>query len=405
VNVKAAIVAGGKGTRMSEINSEVPKPMIKICGKPILEYQIDCLKSQGITDITLIVAHLGRAVKDYFGDGGRFGSRIGYITEGKPLGTAGAIYLLKDLFTDDFLFINGDLLFDIDIKRFMDFHKSAGRIATLLTHPNNHPIDSAIVVTDGSGAVTGILNKEDKRGWCKNRVNAGLHILSPKIFEFFEEPKYMDFDRDVLPKLILLGEVGAYDSPEYIKDVGTPERYRQAADDVKNGIVRAKSLLNRQPALFLDRDGTINRYAGFLTDIDDFELNGGIASIIKEANLSGKIVIVVTNQPAIARGDLTWEQLGEIHNKMETLLGEQGAYVDDIFVCPHHPDKGFENERAEYKIDCGCRKPKPGLILQAAEKHNIDLSRSLLIGDSEADMEAAKSAGCEGRLIEDFLHL
>jgi D,D-heptose 1,7-bisphosphate phosphatase len=342
---------------------------------------------------------LGQVIKDHFGDGGRFGASIGYITESEPLGTAGAIYYLKGLLAEDFLFINGDLIFDIHVKRFMDFHKAAGKTATLFTHPNSHPFDSALVAADDSGAVTAILSKEERRGWRRNRVNAGLHILSPRIFELFKEPRRADLDREVLPKLVSSGEVRAYSSPEYVKDVGTPERHRQAGDDIRRGVVKAKSLLNRQSALFLDRDGTINKYAGLLTDIEDFELNAGIADIIKEANLGGRLAIVVTNQPAIARGDITWEQLGEIHGKMETLLGGQGAYVDDIFVCPHHPDKGFEGERTEYKINCSCRKPKPGLLLQAAEKYNIDLGRSLMIGDSEADMEAARNAGCEGRLF------
>jgi D-glycero-D-manno-heptose 1,7-bisphosphate phosphatase len=101
----------------------------------------------------------------------------------------------------------------------------------------------------------------------------------------------------------------------------------------------------------------------------------------------------------IARGDVSVDELDEIHNKMETLLGQEGAYVDDIFYCPHHPDKGFEGERLEYKIECNCRKPKPGMILQAAQKYNIDLQESWMIGDSSSDMEAGKNAGCKAAYI------
>ena len=115
----------------------------------------------------------------------------------------------------------------------------------------------------------------------------------------------------------------------------------------------------------------------------------------KEINKSGYLVIVVTNQPVIARGDCTWEDLHGIHNKMETELGKEGSFVDAIYICPHHPDKGFEGERSEYKYECNCRKPAPGLLLQAAQDLNIDLSKSFMIGDSERDVDAGKTAGCK----------
>jgi D-glycero-D-manno-heptose 1,7-bisphosphate phosphatase len=161
-----------------------------------------------------------------------------------------------------------------------------------------------------------------------------------------------------------------------------------------SGKVKARNLSNKQKAIFLDRDGTINKYVGFLRNIDDFELIDGVAEAIKHINQSSYLAIVVTNQPVIARGEVSWEELNEIHKKMETLLGKEGAYIDGIYICPHHPDKGFEGERPEYKFDCDCRKPKPGLLLQAAKNFNIDLSQSIMIGDSERDVEAGKNAGC-----------
>ena len=111
------------------------------------------------------------------------------------------------------------------------------------------------------------------------------------------------------------------------------------------------------------------------------------------------LAIVVTNQPVIARGDITFEELAAIHNKMETLLGKEGAYLDDIYYCPHHPHKGYEGERPELKIDCECRKPKPGMLLKAAKDYNIDLSQSWMIGDGENDIKAGINAGCRTALI------
>lgn len=388
-------MAGGAGTRIRSVNSLVPKPMIPVAGKPILEYQIEALARQGITDITIVIGYLGHTVKEFFKDGKDFGVSIVYLEENEPLGTAGALFYLKDTIKEDFLLLCGDLIFDIDVDRFYRVHKERGGIVTLFTHPNSHPYDSGIIVADGAGRVTNWLHKEDERKWYRNRVNAGLHFLSPQIFSCFPDLKKRDLDRDILKPLIQQGELFVYDSPEYVKDMGTPDRFFQVEKDILTGKVKSKNLSNRQRAVFLDRDGTINRYVGFLTDLDDFCLLDGVSEAIRKINESGLLAIVVTNQPVIARGEIDFSQLDEIHNKMETLLGTDGAYLDAIYFCPHHPDKGFLGEREEYKIDCACRKPKAGMLLQAAQDFNIDLSQSWMIGDSETDMLCGKNAGCK----------
>lgn len=398
--MKAVIMAGGKGTRIASVASDIPKPMIPICDKPILQHQIECLRAQNITDITLIVGHLGHVIEEYFEDGSKFGVNISYIVEEQPLGTAGALYFLKETITEDFILLNGDIIFDVDFERFMNYHKEKGGYATILTHPNSHPYDSGLVVTNADGLVTKWMHKEDERMYYKNRVNAGLHILSPKVLEMFTEAKKTDLDRDILKQLIPQQKLVAYDSPEYVKDMGTPDRYQKVTEDVMSGLVHAKNLKNKQKAVFLDRDGTINVYKGFITKAEDMELIPGITEVIKKINDSGYLAIVVTNQPVIARGDCTFEELQEINEKMETLLGAEGAYIDDLFYCPHHPDKGFEGERVEFKIDCECRKPKPGMLLAAAEKYNIDLSVSYMVGDDERDMEAGRRAGCKCVKVE-----
>ena len=246
----------------------------------------------------------------------------------------------------------------------------------------------------------------------KNRVNAGLHVIDPAILSMINiNPNSIgtedengltikiDLDRQLLKPLSGKGSMFCYDSPEYVKDMGTPERYKDVCLDYENGIVDGKNLSHKQKAVFLDRDGTINKYVGFLTDIDDFELIDGVAEAIKKINSLGYLVIVITNQPVIARGELSVEELGEIHNKMETLLGQKGAYIDGIFYCPHHPDKGYEGEIKEFKINCDCRKPKPGMLLQAKADFNIDLEQSFMVGDSENDIKAGKAAGCKTVLI------
>lgn len=421
--MKTVIMAGGKGTRISSVASDIPKPMIKIEGKPVLEHELECLRDQGFTDIILTVSHLGDIIMDYFGDGSRispvtgkpFDVHIEYYFEKEPLGNAGALFKIKDKLDSDFLLLNADAVFDVDFNRFVAFHKSHGGLVTLFTHPNSHPYDSGLIIADTSGSVEKWLAKEDERPeYYRNRVNAGLHVINPIILEqsgidadkvgtVGENGKHIkvDLDRQLLKPLAGTGKMFCYDSPEYVKDMGTPERYYSVCEDYKAGRVSGKNLKNKQKAVFLDRDGTINKYVGFLRNIDEFELIDGVADAIKKINVFGYLAIVITNQPVIARGEVSFEELEVIHNKMETLLGKEGAYLDAIYYCPHHPHKGYEGERPELKFDCDCRKPKPGMLLKAANDFNIDLSRSWMIGDGEIDIKAGINAGCQTALISE----
>lgn len=409
--MQIVIMAGGKGTRIKKVNHEVPKPMIMMNDRPILEHQLGVLVRQGYTDVILSIGYRGERIKEYFGDGSGvspvtgqpFGISISYVEEHEPLGTAGALYYLKDRLTEDFLLLNGDIIFDVDIQRFYHYHKKNKGMATILTHPNSHPADSAIICVDKDKRVKDWLHKEDARGWYQNRVNAGLHLLSADILQLpvFDTPHKIDLDRDVLKPLIAENALEAYDSPEYVKDMGTPERYYEVAQDIKIGKVAAKNLSEKQRAVFLDRDGTLNKYVSFLRKPEQLELLEGAAEAVRKINLSGYLAIVVTNQPVVARGEVTVEELDLIHRKLETLLGEKGAYLDAIYYCPHHPDRGYEGEVTNLKIECDCRKPQPGMLLRAAEEYNIDLSKSWMIGDSENDILAGKRAGCKTMLLAD----
>ena len=376
--------------------------MIKIGDKPVLEHEIICLRDQGFKDLILTVGYMHDIIIDYFGDGSKFGVNIEYFIEDKPLGNAGALFQIKDKLDGDFLLLNADSLFNVNFHRFIEFHQKNGGFATLFTHPNSHPYDSGLIITDNNHKVLKWLSKEDERPlYYKNRVNAGLHILSSKVLDKKIDKEKIDLDRDILKPLVEEGVVYAYDSPEYVKDMGTPDRYETVSNDYKDGVIFAKNLKNKQKAIFLDRDGTINKYVGFLRNIDELELIDGVADAIRKINNSSYLVIVVTNQPVIARGEVTYEQLDEIHNKLETLLGNEKAYIDGLYYCPHHPDKGFKGEVASLKIDCDCRKPKPGMLLKAAEDFNIDLSESWMIGDGKNDVLAGKAAGCHTILLSD----
>jgi len=406
--MKTVIMAGGKGTRISSVASDTPKPMIKIENKPVLEHEMECLRDQGFTDLILTVSHLGNIIMDYFGDGSGispatgkpFGVNIEYYFEKELLGNAGALFMLKDKLTEDFLLLNADSIFDVDFNRFVAYHRAKGGLVTLFTHPNSHPYDSGLIIADANGAVVKWLAKEDERPeFYRNRINAGLHVISPKILAAEITTPKVDLDRQLLKPLAGSGKMFCYDSPEYVKDMGTPERYESVCRDYHNLKVQGRNLKKKQKAVFMDRDGTINQYVGFLRDVEQFKLLPGVSEAIRNINSSGYLAIVVTNQPVIARGEVTYGQLQEIHNKMETLLGGEGAYVDAIYYCPHHPHKGYEGEVPALKIECECRKPKPGMLLKAAEDFNIDLSQSWVVGDGENDIKAGIAAGCKTALI------
>lgn len=450
--MKAVIMAGGRGSRIQGVCSDRPKPMMTVCGKPILEMQVENLVACGITSIIVVTGYMGQVITDYFGDGNQWGCRISYYEEDaeKPLGTAGALFLMSEL-NEDFILMCGDLVCDIDFNRMIAFHKRKKEealanlcpLATLLVHPNNHPYDSALIETERVLSETGGIPRDTGRvtAWrgrgrdgtlevqdgiyYRNLVNSGIEIITPELLEMTREilpslrdrwlsadceaigaskPPHMtsqntslkvDLDRDVLRRVVGTGRIYAYRTTEYICDMGTPERYARVERDVNSGIVSARNLRRPQRAVFMDRDDTIVHDAHFMHSPEQLELLPGAAEAIKRINEAGYLAVVITNQPVIARGEATWEDLENIHAKLETLLGECGAYLDGIYVCPHHPDKGFKGERAEYKKVCECRKPQPGLILQAAHDMNIDVGQSIMIGDRPKDAECGRRAGCK----------
>ena len=400
----AVIMAGGKGSRLLSItNDEIPKPMVPVDGKPLLEYQVEKLKTYGIKKIVMIVGHLGEKIVDHFKDGKDFGVEIDYIFEKEPLGTAGAFYYLKDkIDAKDFMLVFGDVFFDMDFDRMEDFHFKNSALTTLLAHPNGHPYDSDLIQTDDTGRVIGFDSKHNVRDyWYDNMVNAGMYIINKRLLDLVKEPVKTDFEKDILANQVKLGaSIYAYHTPEYVKDVGTVDRINATVEELKSGLIQSKNLKKKQRAIFLDRDGTMNVSKGFISKADDLELIPGTIDAIKAINKSGALAIVITNQPVIARGECSFEELHNIHNKLKTLLGEKGAFVDDIFYCPHHPDKGFEGEVPELKFDCECRKPKTGMIEEAVKKYNIDLSKSYMVGDSTMDLETARNAGIKSVLVD-----
>ena len=401
--MQAVIMAGGKGTRLAALTKdEIPKPMVVVAGKPLLLWQVERLKENGITDLIMVIGHLGEKIQEYFGDGSKFGVNIQYFVEETPLGTAGSFYYLKDMLTEDtFLMMSGDLFLDVDFERMIRFHKEKGSAATLFVHPNGHPHDSDLLVLDQDERAIRFDSKHNVRDyWYDNCVNAGVFVFDKTICDRVPEPVKRNLENDVIKGMIEDGiPVYGYRSPEYVKDVGTVERIEQALLDIESGLVSGKSLKNKQKCIFLDRDGTINKKNGFISKEEEFELEDCALEAIKKINKSGYLAIVITNQPSVARGLCEIEDIERIHRKLSTLLGREGVYLDDIVFCPHHPDKGFPEENPIYKILCDCRKPKTGMIDKAVKKYNIDLENSWMIGDTTMDLQTGVNAGVHTALV------
>lgn len=402
------ILAGGAGTRLRARLGDLPKPMIPIAGKTLLEHQVELAKKHGFTDLIFFVHYRADLIQNHFGDGKKFGVQIRYILEKEPLGTAGAVFAGFEHLAGRFVVLYGDTMVNVDLNRIWNAHEKAGAVATLLLHPNDHPFDSDLVEMDSNSFVTAFHNRPHAENvWRQNLVNAGLYVLEKSALEkcAYVKPakpdsKILDFGKDVFPALVARGErLLGYNSPEFIKDIGTPERYDKISAQFEAGIVQRSSLATPQRAVFLDRDGTLNVDKDCLRSEGELELLPGVAEALHELNLHGWRTVVVTNQPVIAKGFCDETELQKIHNKLETLLGREHAFLDRIYYCPHHPEKGFSGERPELKIECDCRKPKTGMIKKAVADLNIDLKQSWLIGDTTTDLQAAKNAGLKSILV------
>jgi histidinol-phosphate phosphatase family protein len=393
--MQMVIMAGGRGTRLGEHARTIPKPMVPIGGQPNLEHQVALAARHGFTSLLFLVSHLADRVEAHFGDGRRFGVGVSYCVEDPPLGTAGALRHAGELLQDRFLVLYGDVFVDCDLARVWADHANHHPIATLIVHPNDHPYDSDLVEADAEGWITAIHPKSRPQDqYLPNMVNAGVTVIERKILASIPPGQHLDLASEIFPTLALEGgRLRAYRSAEYFKDFGTPDRLARVRSDFETGKIARCRRAYPRPAVFLDRDGVINEHVSYLSDPAQMALIPGAAAAIRRLNEAGFLVIVVTNQPVVARGECTADVLRLIHNKMEALLGREHAWIDAIYFCPHHPDKGFPGEIPELKIDCTCRKPKTGMFDQAVQDWNIELSSSYGIGDSRRDVMAARRMG------------
>jgi D,D-heptose 1,7-bisphosphate phosphatase len=396
------ILAGGKGTRLATELGTLPKALADIAGRPLLHRQLDLAAEYDFLDVLVLVQHGAELIREACGGGEKWGLRIDYIEETRPRGTAGAVVGALDCLADQFMVLYGDTVLDVDFSRMMRWHNTLSPDATLLVHPNDHPFDSDLVEIDRQCRVIAFHSKpHPTERDLPNLVNAGLYVFERSaLLQAQALPELADFGKHVLPAMLASGaDLRGYRSREYIKDAGTPSRLAKVISDLTSGRVARRSLKVLAPAVFIDRDGTINQDPGHISSPDAFKLLPGSGGAIRRLNDSDYLAVVVTNQPVVARGEASEEALRDIHNRMEALLGKASGYLDGIYYCPHHPDSGFPGERPELKGECDCRKPKIGLIEQARTELEISLNQSWFVGDSTVELETARRAGLRSILV------
>jgi histidinol-phosphate phosphatase family protein len=397
-----AIIAGGKGVRMGEAFPGLPKALVPVGGKPLLQHQLELARAAGVERVTVFAGHLAGKITDFVGDGSRFGLDISVIVEDTPLGNAGLLVSALDALPEQFFVIYGDVMAAVDLARLGAFHLAREADFTTLVHPNDHPFDSDLIETGAGDHVTAIRAYPHPKGQhFANLVNAALYAVRREALRPFQGANggKLDFTKHVLAALVARGaHVLAYRSAEYIKDAGTPARLARVEADWRAGKIRLGQHRPRA-AVFLDRDGTLNDDRPFIARAADLELISGAGAALRRLREAGFLLIVVTNQPVIARGEASWAELADIHRKLEWELGKAGAFIDALYFCPHHPDAGFPGERPELKIACDCRKPATGLIDAACRDFAIDRVASWMVGDSTRDVEMARRAGLRSVLV------
>lgn len=402
---QAVILCGGLGTRLGAMVADVPKPMIEVDGKPLLVHSLARLREAGITDVVMAAGYKADVIRRYF-EAHPQGLSIRVFDEPRPLGTAGCVRDLRTQLAKRFLLVYGDVFIDFDVGELIDAARGSDAQATLLVRPSDHPWDSDLVVTDGRRRVTGFIRAGEPRDFPRNIANAAMYVVDRRLIECMPAGEKLDWVKDVFPAALAAGvtlETHEFSGAGFLKDMGTPQRLalveQYLAD--KRLVERARSHPQPITTVFLDRDGVINEEVDLLRDPADFRLLPGAANAIAALNAAGMQVIVVTNQPVIARGLCTLDTLEAIHGHMHHALAVAGARVDAVYFCPHHPETHHRDAGsvAELRVACECRKPAPGMILRAARERGCDLAASVLVGDRPSDVQAAARAGLRSILI------
>lgn len=378
--LQAVILGGGKGTRLGALAGG-PKPLIEIGGRPFITYLIDNLRRFGVSDVVILAGPFAADYAARLGDGAAMGVRLALVPEPSPAGTAGALVHAAGRLASEFLLLNGDSYFDINLLDLAIRARASEALAVLALAQVDNTARYGTVALAGET----ISSFAEKTSSGPGLINAGIYWLKRDLLAEVGAPP-MSFERNVLPRLAARGVVRGFVYRGRFIDIGTPE-----------DMIRARILVpewQRRPTVFLDRDGVLNRDLGYVWRTADFGWLDGVKAAIKRLNDAGYLVVVVTNQAGVARGLYSEDDVAYLHRWMNVELQRDGAHIDAFYYCPHHPTEG----NGIYRRVCDCRKPAPGMLLRAMREWPIDRTASIMVGDKDIDLDAARAAGVRGIL-------
>jgi D,D-heptose 1,7-bisphosphate phosphatase len=369
---QAVVLVGGLGTRLGELTRGSPKSLLPCAGRPFLAWLLDNLDRFGFSSILLLAGFQGEQVSEFVrhwtGE-----ARVSCLVEPEPLGTGGALHSARDHVDEEFLFVNGDTIFDFNYLD-LPVHASGASVGAIALRRVADASRFGAVGLEGKS----ITRFAEKCSSGPGLVNGGVYFLRRRIFDYTRTR--CSLEQHILPILPPRSLAGTRYGGFFI-DIGIPDDYRRAQSDVPRHF--------RKPAAFLDRDGTLNEDAGYVHQPEEFHWLPGAQESIRLLNDAGYLVFVVTNQAGVGRGYYTEADVERLHGWMNGQLRSQGAHIDAFYFCPHHPESGI----GAYRQTCTCRKPEPGLISKAASDWGIDLARSVGLGDKESDAAACRRAG------------
>jgi D-glycero-D-manno-heptose 1,7-bisphosphate phosphatase len=383
---QAVILCGGKGTRLAERVRELPKPMIPLDGRPVLDHIISNLAKAGVRRFLLAAGYRGDVVARHYSTVRHADCLIEVLTEPEPRGTAGALRWCADRLDDDFLLAYGDVFLDFDAKRLVAAHEAKHPLGTLLVRASDHPWDSHLVVADEAGRVIEFVNRREPGRLYRNVANAAVHVLSRRVLDFVPMEGPADLGADVFPAAIGAGGrlgVHVLEEEGFVKDMGTPERLAAVEEYLADRALAAEARVRPQPVktVILDRDGVLTVDTGLVDRPEKLALLPGVTEAMALLHRNGIRCIVATNQPVVARGLCTMAVLETVHDRLRAEIAAGGGRIDAIYTCPHHPETHHGEGVAELRCGCRCRKPAPGLIFRARRELNLDLSSCVMVGD------------------------
>ena len=380
---QAVIFSGGKGERLRPITDTIPKPMVTFHGKPFLEYIINQLKHQGIEEIVLLVGYLADVIEEYFGTGKSQGVKIKYSYSPVESETGDRLKNAKDLLDSEFMLLYCDNYCPINLPSMIAEFRRSQCTSLITVYNNNDMFTRNNVKVNPTGYVE---TYDPTRTLPKlNGVEIGYSITKRDIIDQIPDTNTR-FEHYIYPLLCREGNLFAYRTNHRYYSIGSSDR-----------LASTEAFLKPQKAVILDRDGVLNKkapQAQYIKSWDEFEWLPGSLDALRIFKQAGYKIIVVTNQPGIARGLMNESDLTDIHTKMINEANEQSSTIDHIYYCPHGWDEG-----------CLCRKPQPGMLFSAQKDHHLDLTKTLFIGDDKRDEQASISAGCEFAFVTEAVRL